>query len=147
MQKPRVLLICSQDLFGESVESVLRCATELELVGPWSLEEGISSRIPEASPEVVVIADQDPTNEKALHLATTLMEQYPDMPVICTGLSQNMFRVFSTRTLPARSTDLLDSILALSGLRAGVHSVVRELPIEHSSYQKHKNEKSRRSDS
>jgi hypothetical protein len=129
------------------VESVLRCATELELVGPWSLEEGIPSRIPEASPEVVVIADQDPTNEKAVHLATVLMEQYPDLPVICTGLAQNMFRVFSTRSLPARSTDLLDSIHALSGLQSGLNSAARELPIEHSEYRKHGIEKSQRSDS
>jgi DNA-binding NarL/FixJ family response regulator len=146
MPKPRVLLICSQDLFGESVESVLRCATELELVGPWSLEEGILSRIPEASPEVVVIADQDPTNEKAVHLATALMEQYPDLPVICTRLAQNMFRVFSTHTLPASSTDLLDSIHALSSTQSGLYSAVREPSTEHSKYRRHEIEKSQRSD-
>jgi DNA-binding NarL/FixJ family response regulator len=146
MPKPRVLLICSQDLFGESVESVLRCATELELVGPWSLEEGIPSRIPEADLGVVVIADQDPTNEKAVHLATALMEQYPDLPVICTGLAQNMFRVFSTRTLPARSTDLLDSIHTLSGTQSGLNSAARELPTEHSKSRRDENERSQRSD-
>lgn len=146
MPKPRVLLICSQDLFGESVESVLRSATELELIGPWSLEEEISSRIPEASPGVVVIADQDPDNEKAVHLATTLMEQYPDLPVICTGLTHNMLRVFSTRTRPARSTDLLDSIHALSSTQSGLHSAARELSTEHAKNRTHEMGKSQRSD-
>jgi len=148
MPKPRVLLICSQNLFGESVESVLRCATELELIGPWSLEEEIPSRIPEASPGIIVIADQDPANEKSVHLATALMEQYPDLPVICTGLTQNIFRVFSTRTLPARSTDLLDSIHALADMQSGLKSPARERPAEHSKYrrQAHEIERSQRSD-
>lgn len=145
MPKPRVLLICSQDLFGESVESVLRCAAELEMVGPWGLEEDIS-RIPEASPGVVVIAGQDPSNEKAVHLAIALMEQYPDLPVICTGLGQSMFRVFSTRTLPASSTDLLDSIHALSDMQTSLKSAARKLPTEHSKYQRHEIERSQRSD-
>jgi DNA-binding NarL/FixJ family response regulator len=134
MPKPRVLLICSQDLFGESVESVLRCASELELVGPWGLEEEIPSRIPEAGPGVVVIADPDPTSEKAVHLAIALMEQYPDLPVICTGLAQNMFRVFSTRTLPARSTDLLDSIHRLSGLHPDPNQAARKPTVEDAEY-------------
>ena len=113
MPTQRVLLVCSQRLFGESMEMVLRRATGIEVIGPWDLDDTVCSRIPEADPHVVVIAEEDPNNEKSVYLAATIMEQYPDLSVICMGLAENVFRVFSTKTLPARSTDLLEAILGL----------------------------------
>jgi len=112
MSKHRVLLICSQDLFGASMEAVLRQDKDVELIGPWSLADSIYSRIRKADPDVVVIADKDP-QEITVRLATAIIEKYPDISVICTGLAQNNFRVFSTQTLPARGLDLLEAIHTL----------------------------------
>lgn len=109
MPKHRVLLICSQDLFGASMEAVLRQDKDVELIGPWSLADSIYSRIPKAAPDVVVIADKDP-QEITVRLATAIIEKYPDTSVICTGLAQNSLRVFSTQTVPARGLDLLQAI-------------------------------------
>ncbi len=58
MSKPRVLLISSQQLFGESMETILRTEKDVEMIGPWHLNDSdICERLVEARPSVVVIAD------------------------------------------------------------------------------------------
>ena len=56
MKKQRVLLICSQRLFGESMEMVLRAAVDVDLIGPWCLDDDVCQRIAQVRPNVVVIA-------------------------------------------------------------------------------------------
>ena len=113
MQKLRVLLVCSQHLFGESLETVLRAAEDVELVGPWDLEQEVCARIPQARPNAVVIASEDPHNELVASLTAAIIEQYPELSVIRAGLNENIFRIFSTHSLPARGTDLLETIRSL----------------------------------
>lgn len=110
MQKQRVLLICSQHLFGESMETVLRAAKDMEMIGPWELGEDVCQRIAAARPNVVVIADEDPQNSAVTSLTAAIIEQYPELSVIRTGLNENILRIFSTHTLPARGADLLETI-------------------------------------
>ncbi|MCC6499988.1 MAG: hypothetical protein IT313_06940 [Anaerolineales bacterium] len=113
MSSRRVMLICSQHLFGESMERVLRGAEDVELMGPWDLNEDICARIMEVQPNVVVVADEDARGEESARLTTTIIEQYPELPVIRTNLSENVARVFSTHLLPARGADLLETIRKL----------------------------------
>ena len=111
MPRPRVLLICSQHLFGESMETILRADKEVELVGPWNLsDKDIYEHLIEASPSVIVIADESLQSEAAAELTKTIIEQCPDLSVIRTGLSENVFRIVSTHTLPARGDNLLETI-------------------------------------
>lgn len=111
MHKSCVLLICSQHLFGESMETILRAEKEVELIGPWSLgDQDICKRVIEVSPSVIVIADEDMQNKVAAELKNAIIEQYPEILVICTGLNKNVFRIFSTHTVPARGVDLLEAI-------------------------------------
>ncbi|HET6596414.1 MAG TPA: hypothetical protein VFG81_12365 [Anaerolineales bacterium] len=111
MSKQRVLLICSQHLFGESMETILRADKEIELIGPWNLnDQDICRRLHEAQASVVVIADESLQSETAAELTKSIIEQYPDLSVIRTGLNENVFRIFSTHTLPARGADLLETI-------------------------------------
>jgi hypothetical protein len=111
MSKPRVLLISSQHLFGESMEMILRVEKEIELMGPWNLnEQNIFQRLLEERPSVVVIADENLQSETAAELTKSIVEQIPGLSVIRTGLSENVFRVVSTATLPARGDNLLETI-------------------------------------
>jgi DNA-binding NarL/FixJ family response regulator len=111
MTKPRILLISSQHLFGESMETLLRADSDMELVGPWNLnDQEICQRLTEVDPSVVVIADEDLQSAAATELTKSILEQYPELSVIRTGLSENIFRIFSTHTLPARGTDLLENV-------------------------------------
>jgi DNA-binding NarL/FixJ family response regulator len=93
------------------METILRAEKTVELIGPWSLgDQGICERLIEASPSVIVIADENLQNEVAADLTKTIIEQHPEISVIRTALNENVFRIFSTYTLPARGEDLLESI-------------------------------------
>lgn len=92
------------------METILRAAEDVELIGPWVLGEDVCQRIGEACPNIVVIADEESQNEAVARLTASVLEQYPDLSVIYTGLNENVFRVFSTHTLPARGADLLETI-------------------------------------
>jgi len=113
MEKRRVLLICSQHLFGESLERVLRGAEDVELIGPWEMQEDVCCQIGDIHPHVVIVADEDPQSDRVTHLTTAIIEQYPDLSVVRAGLTENVFRIFSTHLLPARGIDLLEAIRGL----------------------------------
>ncbi|MCL4260219.1 MAG: hypothetical protein KJZ52_06295 [Anaerolineales bacterium] len=111
--KPRILLISSPHLFGESMEMLLRAEKEVELIGPWDLEGlNLCERAIEERPSVIVIADENARNEYAAQLTKSIMERCLEISVIYAALNENIFRLFSTRTLPARGEDLLEAIHA-----------------------------------
>ncbi len=119
------MLVCSRHLFGESIENLLRGADEVELIGPWDLNEDVCARIGEFRPNVIVIADKDTRGEESARLITAIVEQYPELPVIRANLDENVVRVFSTRLLPARGADLLETIRNLPAVPAGKLSATR----------------------
>jgi DNA-binding NarL/FixJ family response regulator len=111
MSKPRVLLISSQRLFGESMEMILRAEKEIELIGVWELgRQDVMPQLLEAQPSVVVVADETLQSEAAAELTKTIIEQCPTVSVIRTSLRENVFRIVSTDTFPARGDNLLDAI-------------------------------------
>lgn len=113
MPKPRILLISSQHLFGESMEMVLRAEQEVELVGKLNLSaEDIHERLGETKPSVVVIADENLQGEVATELTKTIIESHPKISVIRTSLNENIFRLFFTQTLPAHGANLFEAIRA-----------------------------------
>jgi DNA-binding NarL/FixJ family response regulator len=123
MSKPRVLLISSQNLFGEGIETILRAKNEVEVIGPWNLnDQNIYQRLHETQPSVIVIADDDLQSRAAAELTKIFIEQYPELFVIRTGLSENIFRVVSTHTRPARGDNLLEMIRDCSS-QAGAPSL------------------------
>jgi chemotaxis response regulator CheB len=115
MSKQRVLLVCSQHLFGESMETILRAEAGVELIGPWDLGVEVCPRITEASPDVVLIVDEDSQSEASVNLTSAIMEMYPELPIIRVDLTENIFHVFSAHTFPARSADLIEAIMNLPG--------------------------------
>ncbi|MBI2331349.1 MAG: response regulator transcription factor [Chloroflexi bacterium] len=110
MEKRRVLLVCSQHLFGVGMETILRAEADVELIGPWGLGEEVCSRITETSPSVVLIVDDDSQSEANARLTSAIMEAFPNLPIIRARLTENVVRVHSTHILPARGTDLLETI-------------------------------------
>lgn len=119
MPKRRVLLVCSNHLFGESMEKILRAEADVELIGPWGLGEDICQRITEASPDVVLIADDDSQSEAAASLTSAILEKNPNLPIIRAKLAENVVRVHSTHILPASGADLLETIRNLPAISAG----------------------------
>lgn len=102
----RVLLFCSGDLFGETLESLLTQLEEVILIGPLPLDDKMLSQIGSIQPDVVLIAGEGASAE----LASTILENYPNLPVIQSAITSNVVRVFTSREMPARKADLLDAI-------------------------------------
>jgi len=113
MPKQRVLLVCSLHLFGESLGLLLQKAGDLDLIGPWDLDEDINDRLTDLNLDVVVIADEDPNSIEVVRLTNSIMQNHPDLPVIRTGLTHNIFYIVETHALPARGSDLLETIRGL----------------------------------
>lgn len=113
MAKQRVLLICSQYLFGTGVEMILRAADDLELIGPWGFNEDVCRQIAEIHPSVIVVAYEDPQNKNITRLTSRIIEQYPELSIIRAGLTEDVVRVFSIHLVPARGADLLDTIRSM----------------------------------
>lgn len=111
MTKSRILLISFQHLFGESMETILRAEKDVEVIGPWKLDDpDIYKRLDEVQPAVVVVADENLQNETAAELTKSIIEKHPEISVIRTALNENVFRIVSTHILPARGADLLETI-------------------------------------
>lgn len=114
LEKRRVLLVCSQRLFGQSLETILRRVEGMELLGPVELAlENFEARLLELRPDAVIVVDEGEHSLRASLLTAAILQQFPSLPVISAGLEQHTFRVYSAHILPARSSDLVEAILNL----------------------------------
>ena len=128
MVKPRVLLISSQHLFGESMETILRANRDIDLIGSWNLDDPtVPRQLLEAQPAVVVIADEDLQSEAAAEMTKLIVERHPDLSVIRTGLSENVLRFLSTHTRSALGDNLFETIreCALQNQEANDHNSLK----------------------
>jgi hypothetical protein len=74
----------------------------------------VLSRLSEAAPDIVLVAEgAGREGESVTSLFAQLLERYPDLPVVRISLEQNAVRVYTSRTLPARSADLIEAIRSL----------------------------------
>jgi DNA-binding NarL/FixJ family response regulator len=119
VDKRRVLLLCAslegthpQLLLGEALENVLSKVEDVELVGTWTLDDQALARLAQGLPDILLIAEEE-AGEQATSLTAQVLERYPDLPVVRVGLMQNVVRLYTSRTLPARSADLIEAIRSL----------------------------------
>jgi hypothetical protein len=115
MQRIRVVLLCSRHLLGESLEHILRNASELELVGAWDFEDWVFSRLAERLPDLLIITEDEPPDERTALFTAKILDGFPDLPIIRVALAQNILRIYTSRMLPARRADFMDVIHLLSG--------------------------------
>ena len=112
MKKKRVLLVCAQPLLCEGLEAILGRLEDVELIGPWVLDAQILARLFQEGPDIVVIAGEG-GDGSGPQLATQCLERCPDVPVIRIELAQIAVRLYTSRTLPAHSVDLIETIRQL----------------------------------
>ncbi|HBY92430.1 MAG: hypothetical protein M5U01_36475 [Ardenticatenaceae bacterium] len=113
MAKHRVLLLCAQALLGESLEHILSTVEDVELLGSRVLDAQLLARLFTEVPDIVLIAEEEGESESVATLIAQILEQYPDLPIARVGLMQNIIRLYTSRTLPARSADLIETIRSL----------------------------------
>jgi DNA-binding NarL/FixJ family response regulator len=115
MSKHRVLLVCPQQLFGESIEEILSIQADMELIETCGLDDNVHQRIIESRPDVVVLVGVDSQSDEMIRLTSAIIEQHPEVSVVRAGLTEKIIRVFSSQRLPAHSVNFLE--------------VIRDLPV------------------
>lgn len=109
MAKIKVVLLCAHSLLGESLEQVLGKLEDVELVPLPEAGSTLLTRLAEIQPDVVVITEEKHSRSLTAHI----LDNCPSLAVVQVGLEQNIARVFTSRTLPARSAELIDAIRSL----------------------------------
>lgn len=114
MRKHRVLLLSDQPLLGEGLANLLGQIEGVEVIGPRSTASFVLTDLSTCMPDVVVFAEQDADDLMADAVMLQILRHSPDLPVIQIDLSDNSIaHVYTSHTLPARSTDLIDMIRSL----------------------------------
>jgi hypothetical protein len=113
MDVRHVALFCSEQLLGESLAFLLKRMGEIELIGPWLIDEHALDNLASQFPDTVLIADGEHQSEQAAVLATQILDAYPELSVIRVTLTQNVAHIYSSRAMPARSADLVEAIRKL----------------------------------
>lgn len=115
MKKQRIGLFCSEDLLGEGLEHLLSKLVDVEILGPWSMDEAAIDHLQTHLPDVVVIAGDRPGDDpagsqRAALLTAQILEVHVGLPVVQVMLEENQVRVYNSHIVPARSADLIDII-------------------------------------
>jgi DNA-binding NarL/FixJ family response regulator len=125
MYRRRILVLSRQTLLGESLERILGEIEDVEVIGSWLLDDSALPELPNPSPDLLLIADDEVNAGGMTGLALHFMELYPNLPVIRVELDRNILQVFTSQMLPARVADLIDAIrrLPVSDLATGDDSL------------------------
>ena len=113
MRTQRVLLLCCQSLLGESLQAILSGEEDVELIGPWQPERQMLAQVVEAAPDVIIVAEEDKVAATTAALTAEILAQCPSIPVIRVGLAHSVVQLYTSSTLPARSSDLMRAIRSL----------------------------------
>jgi hypothetical protein len=113
MDVRHVALFCSEHLLGESLAHLLNRISEIELIGPWLIDEHAMENLASQVPDIVLIAEGEHQSKQAAILATQILDTYSEMSVIRIALTQTVAHIYSSRAMPARSADLVEAIRGL----------------------------------
>lgn len=120
MKTHRIVLFSAHSLLSEGLVRLLRDIEGVEMIGPLLLEGFRSAELALYSPDLVLVAGQDADDATAKALLVELLQAFPDLPIAQIGLSAgNSVRVYTSRTLPASTSDLLSMIRSLPVRGAG----------------------------
>jgi DNA-binding NarL/FixJ family response regulator len=113
MKKRRVLILGPQQLLGEVLEHTLRQVEDLEVDGPWDVDEQVMERLSLDTPDLVIMTSGAASPEDLSWLTAQILDQCPNLAILRVTLDQNQLKIYHSHTLPARSADLLEVIQGL----------------------------------
>ena len=111
--KHQVLLVCLQPLLSEGLEYILNRSQDIDLDCPKITGEQVLDYLEHTHPNLVLLAGER-DDEESTSLITRLVHLHPDLPILWVGLVSNNIRIYTSHTLPARSTDLIEAIRQLA---------------------------------
>jgi hypothetical protein len=118
MRKQHVALFCPESLLGESLEHLLGKLADVEILGPWVIDESSVGHLDLELPDIVVITgekigDNVSTDQSAALLTVQILEKFDGLPVVQVLLEQNQVRIYNSHSIPASSSHLIEAIRGL----------------------------------
>lgn len=115
MKKHHVALFFAQSLLGEGLQHLLGKLVDVNILGPWVIDDEAIHHLNLHQPDIVVIAidsitDNDPCSRSAALLTTQILEKHTGLPVIQVFLAHNHVHIYNSHIIPARGTDLIEAI-------------------------------------
>ena len=110
MGKKRILLFSQPNLLSESLEHILSKLEDIQITGSWPLDDQVLAHCSEQPCDLVLIADHESNHQQVSTVTSTLLEAYPNLPIIRVKLDPNVLLVYSSQSLPARVADLIEVI-------------------------------------
>lgn len=104
----RVFLM-GDSLFIESLAQMLAEAESVQVVGTAVFPLDDFTAVTNVYPQVIILADAG----QHQNVATTLLTQFPDIPIIQADLNRDYVQIITSRRVNARRTDLLAAIREL----------------------------------
>jgi hypothetical protein len=110
MVKRRVALLSENDLLGESLEHILRGVRDIETLGPWPVDEELLPRLAQNALDLIVIAQDQDSEERVSRLMAQILNTHPDLPIIQVTPDRSEMLMYTSKILHATSADLIDLI-------------------------------------
>lgn len=107
MSKRRILLLCTQPLFGEGLAAILHQESEIDLLGPFALADDSLTRIAEANPDAVLTAEGEKEDQTVSDLITQILQTHPSLPIIRTALRDQQVHLYTSASRPASRRGLI----------------------------------------
>jgi len=106
-------------LLSEGLHRILDKQEDLDLVSLECIDAGSLQACSESThPDVIVIAGER-EDDAATHLISNLLNCWTDTPIVWIELETNVIRKYTSHTLPANSTELIETIRQASAGSAG----------------------------
>jgi hypothetical protein len=110
MDKRRILLIGPPNLLRDSLENILSNLDDVEMTGCLPLDDQALVGCAEQPHDLVLIADDQSSAHQASAVLSSLLEAYPNQPVIRVKLEPNVLVCYYPESLPASVADLIKVI-------------------------------------
>jgi DNA-binding NarL/FixJ family response regulator len=108
-----VVLLSTQPLLGEALANLLRNVKDVELIGPWNPDEETLARLPNETPDILLLATDDGELSQETTLTARILARYPDLPLMQVSIEDSEVRLYTTKTMLASSSDLIEAIRSL----------------------------------
>lgn len=111
-ENSRIFLI-GDSLFTETLAQMLTNAVQVQVVGTAVFPALDETAVTQSQPHMIIVAGTGQHQD----ITTTLLNQFPDIPIIKADLNQDYVQIITSRRVNARRTDLLVAIHELAKLR------------------------------
>lgn len=110
MEKHQVLLICTQSLFYEGLQRIFQKLEDVDLVSLDCMDlQTIDACLKDLHPAMILLAGEK-EDDRATHLISYLLKQYEDIPVVWAELEKTSLRLYTSRSLSANSSELINAM-------------------------------------